>query len=108
MHHMKDHSLFYKAKWSLLVCGKVNSSFPLFFVGKAISIITNRKIDILELKLKTLGNYSLDENRRQTFDCSAKKYLYESFLERLPINLTDNEDALKAYKEDQRSIGWCF
>ena len=72
------------------------------------SNITNRKINILELKLKTLVNYSLDENRRQTFDCSAKKYLYEPFLECWPsVSLIDN-DAIEAYEDHQRPIGWCF
>ena len=72
------------------------------------SNIKNRKIDILELKLKTLGNYSLDEKRGQTFDCSAKKYLYEPFLECWPgVSLIDN-DAIEAYKDGQRPIGWCF
>ena len=100
---MKDHSLFYKAKRSLLVCRQVNSSF--------ISIPFPqhyKQIDILEVKLKTLGNYSLDENRRQTFDSSAKKYFYEPFLERPPIvSLIDN-DAIEVYKDDQIPIGCCF
>ena len=107
---MKDHDRFYEAECSLLVCHKVNFivNFHYFIIFHWQSNIKNRKINILELKFKTLGNYSFDANRRQTFDSSAKKYLYEPFLWRSPIvSLIDN-GAIEAYKDDERPNGWCF
>ena len=70
-----------------------------------VTLRMHYSVKILELNPKTLGNYSFDANRRQTFDSSAKKYLNEPFLWRSPIvSLIDN-DAIEAYRDDERSNG---
>lgn len=60
---------------------------------------------ILELSRKMLGNYSFDENRKQTFDCSAKKYLFEPFLKSPPAVALSDVDAIKAFKDRRKSSG---
>ena len=69
----------------------------------------NNVLYTLELKLETLGNYSFDANRKQTFDCSAKKYLFEPFLQNPPtFSLIDESDSIETYKDYEMPIGWCF
>ena len=60
---------------------------------------------ILELSLKTLGNYSFDENRKQTFDCSAKKYLFEPFLKSPPAVALSDDDSVEAFKDRTKLSG---
>ena len=104
MHREKDLSIFYEATSSLLVYREVFNKYQLIN-NKA----GNNVIYTLELKLETLGNYSFDANRKQTFDCSAKKYLFEPFLQNPPtFNQNDESDSIETYKDHEMPIGWCF
>ena len=112
MHLEKDPSIFYKATSSLSVYRKVFNKYQLFItiiVPNINNKAGNNVIYTLELKLETLGNYSFDANRKQTFDCSAKKYLFEPFLQNPPtFNQNDESDSIEAYRDYEMPIGWCF